>query len=370
MKLPPFALERFFARHEFSAKHLLCCSDCETLSVAGLLDLEPGARESLLGLRLGYTESPGSPSLRRRVAGLYAGQRPECILVFAGAEEAIYLFMQAALEPGDHAVVHCPCYQSLTAVAEARGCEVTRWETREEEGWALDAAALRGLLKPNTKAVVVNSPHNPTGYHMPEKTLREIVEITEGRGITLFSDEVYRGLEQDPRDMLPAACDLGEKTVSLGVMSKTYGLAGLRIGWLAARDRALLSRVASLKDYTTICSSAPSELLAEVALRHAEELAARNRKIIASNLDMLDAFFARHGELFTWRRPSAGPIAFPRLNKGDIATFCEDLVRKSGVLLLPGTVYQDRGNHFRVGFGRANMPEALKALEGYLTEPA
>jgi aspartate/methionine/tyrosine aminotransferase len=370
MNLPPFALERYFARYEFAAKHLLCCSDCETVGVADLLAMEPGAHEALLGLRLGYTESPGSPSLRRRISALYAGRSPEDILVFAGAEEAIFLFMQAALEPGDHVVVHCPCYQSLTAVAEARGCEVSRWETREEDGWALDVDALRARLKPNTKAVVVNSPHNPTGYHMTRETQREIVEITESRGIVLLSDEVYRGLERDPGDLLPAACDLGERTVSLGVMSKTYGLPGLRIGWLATRDGKLLARVAGLKDYTTICSSAPSELLAEVALRHADGLAARNRRIIASNLDLLDGFFARHADLFTWRRPSAGPIAFPRLNRGDIAVFCDDLVRRSGVLLLPGTVYRDGGNHFRVGFGRATMPEALKALEGSIAEHA
>ena len=368
MKLPPFHLERYFARWEFAAKHLLCCSDCETVSVAELLAMEPGAEEALMGLRLGYTESPGSPSLRRQIAGMYAGLEPEDVLVFAGAEEAIYLFMQAALGSGDHAVVHCPCYQSLTEVAAAAGAEVTRWETWEEDGWALDAGALRGLLKPSTKVVVVNSPHNPTGYHMSEKTLREIVEITEGRGITLFSDEVYRGLEQDPSDRLPAACDLGERTVSLGVMSKTYGLAGLRIGWLATRDRGLLSRVAALKDYTTICSSAPSELLAEVALRHSETLSARNRGIIASNLEVLDGFFARHADLFTWMRPIAGPIAFPRLNRGNVAVFCDDLVRKSGVLLLPGTVYRDVGNHFRVGFGRAGMPEALEALEDCLED--
>jgi aspartate/methionine/tyrosine aminotransferase len=366
MSLPPFALERFFAKHEFTARHLLCCSDCETVSVAELLAMEPGAEEALHGLRLGYTESLGSPSLRRQIARQYPGLDAASVITFAGAEEAIFLFMHAALGPGDHAVVHCPCYQSLTAVAESVGCAVTRWEAREEDGWALDPSALPGLLRPNTRVVVINTPHNPTGYLMPRVTMERIARITEERGITLFSDEVYRGLEADPAARLPAACCLGERTISLGVMSKTYGLAGLRVGWLATRDAALRARVASLKDYTTICSSGPSELLAEVALRHAEELAVCNRRIIASNLDLLDAFFAGRADLFTWRRPAAGPIAFPRLNHGDAAVFCDDLVREAGVLLLPGTVYRDTGNHFRVGFGRADMPRALAALEEHL----
>ncbi len=364
--LPSFALERYFAAHEFSAAHLLCCSDCESVSTAELLAMEPGGQDALLGLRLGYTESAGSPSLRREIARLYRSTAPENVLVCAGAEEAIYLFMHAALDPGDHVIVHAPCYQSLAAVAVSLGCNVSPWEAREEDGWAPDPRALRRLIGPRTKVIVFNSPHNPTGCHVPEATLREIVEIAETRGIALFSDEVYRGLERQPSDRLPGACDLGEKTVSLGVMSKTYGLAGLRIGWLATRDKALLSRVAGLKDYTTICSAAPSELLAEIGLRHGEELAARNRAIIDANLARLDAFFGRHADLFSWERPRAGPIGFPRLLVGDVDGFCDELVRTRGVLLLPGTVYQDRGNHFRIGFGRASMPEALGELEAFL----
>jgi len=366
MKLPPFALERWFARYEFSVRHLLCASDCESMSVAELLALEPGSGERFLELRLGYTESPGGASLRREIARLYDSMAPENILVFAGAQEAIFLLMQADLELGDHAVVHWPCYQSLHEVAHGIGARVTPWRAREENGWALDPGELPGLLTPATKLIVLNTPHNPTGGHMDGDAFRETVRTAESRGIRLFSDEVYRGLEYGPSDRLPAACDLGERTVSLGVMSKTWGLAGLRIGWVATRDAALLSRMAALKDYTTICCSGPGEFLAELALRHREGIAGRNRRIIAGNLALLDAFFARHADRFSWRRPAAGPIAFPRLLGGDVAEFCDSLVRQSGVLLLPGTVYDDAGNHFRVGFGRADMPEALSHLEEHL----
>jgi aspartate/methionine/tyrosine aminotransferase len=363
MRLPPFSLERWFARHEFNVRHLLCASDCETMSVDDLVRFEPGSRERLLSLRLGYTESTGAPSLRQEISRLYTSIDPGQVLVHNGAEEAIFLFMHAALAPGDHLVVHTPCYQSLGEVARSIGCSVSPWCAREEDGWALDTAELERLVRPATKVIVLNTPHNPTGWHMPEKEFRQVAAFAEGRGITLFSDEVYRGLEHDVRGMLPAGCDCGPHVVSLGVMSKTYGLAGLRIGWVATHDTALMARMAGLKDYTTICAGAPGELLAEIALRHGAGIAARNRAIITSNLDLLDAFALRHPGFVAWRRPAAGPIAFPRLLQGDAAAFCDELVRDAGVLLLPGSVYEDGGNHVRVGFGRASMPEALAALE-------
>jgi aspartate/methionine/tyrosine aminotransferase len=361
-------LERYFARYEFDVDYVLCASDCESLSVGDLLALEPGATERFHEHWLGYTESQGSPSLRREICSLYASIAPDQVLVHAGAEEAIYLFMQAALDPGDHLIVHWPCYQSLFLVAESIGCEITRWEAREEQGWALALDELRRLLRPDTRVIVVNLPHNPTGYLMREQSYRALHDLARERGILLFSDEVYRECEYRPGDRLPAGCDLGDYCVSLGVMSKTYGLAGLRIGWIATQNDDLLRRMAALKDYTTICSSAPSEFLAELALRHRKQLAARNLAIIRRNLVLLDAFFAGHAERLVWRRPCAGPIAFPRLIGEPVDDFCAALVRASSVLLLPGTVYGHRGNCFRIGFGRENLPQALDRLDQYLID--
>jgi aspartate/methionine/tyrosine aminotransferase len=272
MHLPPFALERYFARYEFAVTHLLCSSDCESMSIQDLLSLEPGARERFLGHRLGYTESSGRPSLRQEICRLYGGIGPEQILVHAGAEEAIFLFMHAALEKGDHLIVQQPCYQSLFEVARGIGCPVTAWQAREENGWSPDLGELKSLIRPDTKVIIFNTPHNPTGFHMGIERFRELVSLADANGITLFSDEVYRGLEHNEADRLPAACDLRPRAVSLGVMSKTYGLAGLRIGWIGTRNERVRTRMASLKDYTTICSSAPSEFLAEVVPCHARPL--------------------------------------------------------------------------------------------------
>ena len=370
MQLPPFKLERYFAQYEFSTKYLLCSSDCESMPVSDLLKLEPGAEDGLKHLWLGYTESQGAPSLRQEISQLYTSISPDEVLVHNGAEEAIFLFMQAVLQPGDHVIVHWPCYQSLFEIAKSLGCEMTIWEARPEYGWVPDLDELRNLIRPQTRLIIVNTPHNPSGSLMTQKVYRSLNQLVQEKGIVLFSDEVYRGLEYDPADRLPPACDINPNAVSLGVMSKSYGLAGLRIGWIATHDTTILTRMSALKDYTTICCSAPGEYLAELALRHREQIVERNLQIIRHNLGLLYGFFDRHGDRITWVRPKAGPIAFPRLIGLDVDQFCDQVVKAAGVLLLPGSVYGHPGNHFRIGFARKNMPEALSHFEEYLEQKA
>lgn len=366
MRPDPFKIERYFAPREFTAPYMLSGSDCESMSVGELLELVPGSAERLHDQWLGYTEIEGSLSLRRRIAELYDTLGPEEIVVHTGAGEVIFTFMNAALSPGDHIIVHYPCYQSLFQLAETIGCEVTRWVTRPESGWALDIDFLADNIRPDTRAVVINTPHNPTGYLMARDDLAEVVEIVSRHGTLLLSDEVYRGLEHDPTDRLPAACDLYENAGSVGVLSKTYGLPGLRIGWLATRNAELRAGAVAIKDYTTLCNSAPSEILAEIALQALDRIVARNLAIARSNLPLLGDFFARRFDLFSWVPPRAGAIGFPRLSTGDVEAFCDEVLEGRGVLLLPGTVYDPGSDHFRVGFGRRNMPEALNQLERYL----
>jgi len=366
MNLPPFKLERYFAKYEFTTEYLLCSSDCEAMSIADLLAMEAGAAENFQNVWLGYTESQGSPTLRKEICKLYETIQPEDILVHTGAGEAIYLFMFAAFEEYDHVIVHSPGYQSLAEVARAAGCEASPWWAREENDWALDLDELRGLLRTNTRAIIINTPHNPTGYLMSRADYEAVHQIAKENDILLFSDEVYRESEYDPAARLSAGCDLGEHAISLGVTSKTYGLAGLRIGWVATKNRKIYDSMAALKDYTTICNSAPSEYLAEVAMRNRQKLVARNLTIIKNNLRTMEDFFSRHIDLFSWVRPRAGSMAFPRYLAGDVESFCDEVVREVGVLLLPGSVYDDAGNHFRLGMGRKNLPQAVNRLEEYL----
>lgn len=368
MNLPPFKLERYFAKYEFNTEYLLCSSDCEAMSISDLLALEPGAAGRFQQTWLGYTESQGSPTLRAEICGMYESIRPEDLLVHSGAGEAIFLFMFAAFQPGDHVIVHAPGYQSLAEVARAAGCEVSPWLGREENDWAPDLGELRHLLRPATKGIIINTPHNPTGYLMTRQEYDAVHLFALEHRLLLFSDEVYRESEYDPAARLPAACDHGEHAVSLGVTSKTYGLAGLRIGWIATRNRTIYERMASLKDYTTICNSAPSEFLAEVAMRNRQKLSGRNLGIIQDNLLAMDDFFTRHSDQFTWVRPRAGSMAFPRYHGGDVDEFCDRLVKKAGVLLLPGSVYDDTEEHFRLGLGRRNLPQAVERLEKFLEQ--
>jgi aspartate/methionine/tyrosine aminotransferase len=368
MHLPPFKLERYFAKYEFTTEFLLCSSDCESMSIADLLAFEDGAAEKFQNVWLGYTESQGSSSLRKEICNLYTTIQPEDILVHTGAGEAIYLFMYAAFKQGDHVIVHSPGYQSLAEVARSVGCDVSPWLAREENDWALDLDELSKLVRPNTKGIVINTPHNPTGYLMSRADFDALNKFAQEKNLILFSDEVYRESEYDPSTRLPAACDYGEHAVSLGVTSKTYGLAGLRIGWIATKNKTIYQNMASLKDYTTICNSAPSEFLAEVAMRHRVKLAERNINIIKHNLTVVDNFIASHSSLFSWTRPQAGSMGFPRLLKGDIEDFCDKLVRQAGVLLLPGTMYDESNNHFRLGLGRKNLPQGMERLEEYLSK--
>lgn len=367
MNLPPFKLERYFGRYEFTAKHILCASDCQSLSIREVLALEPGSSERFFEHGLGYTETQGSLTLRVEISRLYETISADEIIVHAGGEEGIFLVMHALLHRGDHVIVQAPCYQSLIELARALGCEITRWRERlSSDGWTPNLEELKRSIRPETKAIIVNSPHNPTGSHMAKEMFAEINHLARSRGIILFSDEAYREAEYRVEDRLPAACDINDKAVSLGVLSKAYGLPGLRIGWLATRNTMLRDKIGLLKDYTTICNSAPSEFLAEIALRHRAVILERNRKIMGENITLLEDFFLRHHDKFLWCQPMAGPIAFPQLLEDRVDTFCDDLVKATGVLLLPGTIYDDPGNHFRIGFGRQNMQEALERLEAYM----
>jgi aspartate/methionine/tyrosine aminotransferase len=355
MQLKPFRIERYYAQHEFSTRYMLSSSDCESRTVAELLTFEPDAERRLHETWCGYTESPGSAELREAIAALYERAGADDVIVCSCAEEGIFLLNHALLAAGDHVIVETPCYESALELARSTGAAVSEWRRTFANGWAHDLDALRAALSPRTRMLYVNQPHNPTGTLMQRTTFEAVAELAAEHGLVLFSDEVYRELEHDPGDRLPAACDLLPAGVSLGSISKSYGLPGLRLGWLVTRDRGLRERLLALK-------SAPSEVLTALGLRHRERLLERNLELVARNLALVEQFLARHADSFRWVRPTASPIGFPRVTGlGDVDALCARLAR-AGVLLLPGSVY-DVPDSVRVGFGRANLPEALDVLE-------
>lgn len=367
MKLNSFKLERYFAKYEFSVKYLLSSSDCDGLPQKELLNMADLETKNLWdNLKLGYTESQGLPLLRQEVAKLYKGINPDNTLIVA-PEEGIFITLNSILEKGDHVICTFPGYQSLYEVAEGIGCEVTRWKPDEEQGWRFDPEFLTKNIKPNTKLIIFNFPHNPTGYLASRKDFDRIIEIAKEHNIYVFSDEMYRFLEYNSEDRLPSAPEVYDKAVSLFGMSKTFGMAGVRLGWIVTRDLELYQKMATFKDYTTICSSAPSEMLSLIALRAKGKIIQRHLDRIKRNLELTDSFFNEHEDLFSWIRPKAGTIAFPKLIKDeDSYEFCERVIKEVGIMVLPSTVYDYDNKHFRLGFGRENFPEALKALESYL----
>jgi aspartate/methionine/tyrosine aminotransferase len=366
MQIKPFRIEQYFGKYEFTARYLLSSSDCESRTIKELLDLEPGAQERFLEHWCGYTESPGAPELREALAAIYQQVKSADVLVMAAAEEGIFVLYHALIGPGDHVIVETPCFESGLEVARSTGAQVSEWRRTFQDGWVHNVAALEKLIQPNTKLIYINTPHNPTGLLMPAGVFQQVLALAASRNIILFSDEVYRELEHDPATRLPAACEAYERGVSLGSLSKTYGLPGLRLGWLASRDPEIIRRCLEFKYYTTICSSAPSEFLAALAMRHREVLVQRNLQIALRNLRLLDVFIQQRPQWFEWVKPNASPIGFAHFKpRRDVLAFCEEVVGESGVLLLPGAVY-DQPCHIRFGFGRKNMPEALAQLGAWL----
>ncbi len=367
MQIREFLLERYYARYEFTTPFQLSASDCEALTIDEVLRLGGAPAEELLRLPLGYTEARGTPALREAIARFYPGCGPADVLVFNAPQEAIFLAMHALLEPGEHAVVMTPCYQSLKEVARSIGSEVLEWRLEETRaGWRLDLAALEELLREGTRLLVTNAPHNPTGLQPTAEDWRRIRELVVERGVRWFSDEMYRGLEPDPELALPPAATILPDALSLWGMSKSFGLPGLRIGWLVSRDAALLARIEGLKDYTSICSNAPGELLARIALAASEPILARNRERITANEERMEAFARRHPAELVWLRPRAGPVGLARLLQESAGEHADRIRVDGGALLVPATLFDLEDRFVRVGLGRASFPRALERWEAVM----
>ena len=374
--LADFALETFFSQWEFTARYHLTASDAESLPLRELLAMASAEdRAAFDALWLGYTETFGSPPLRELIASTYHNQAPDNILCFAGAEEGIYVAMHALLDNEDHAIVVTPNYQAAETVPLSL-CDVTGVPLDPDRSWTLDIDHVAKAIRPNTKLVSINFPHNPTGKILEYDRLMALVALCRKRGLWLFSDEVYRLLGLHPERNIPQVADIYEKGLSLNVLSKAYGLSGLRIGWIATADRVLRLKMERFKHYLSICNSAPSELLARIALKNRERILARNNQLLADNIVLLEKFFADFQHLFEWYRPDGGCVAYPRyLGAAPVNEFTQDLVERAGVLLLPATVYRSAlgptpTDRFRIGYGRAALALGLQALREHLRRKA
>ncbi|NVO11517.1 MAG: aminotransferase class I/II-fold pyridoxal phosphate-dependent enzyme [Bacteroidales bacterium] len=366
MKIPPFKLERYFAKYEFNIRYLLSSSDCDGFNMQEILDLATNEEYELWkNLQLGYTESQGFPMLRDEITKLYSKITLDQVMVLT-PEEGIFIALNSILSKEDHVICISPSYQSLHQIVESIGCDITYWRPDEERGWYFDPKDIEKSIQTNTRLIIINFPHNPTGYLPSLDDFQKIVDIAKDNNLLLFSDEMYRYLEHDPQLRLPSASDLYCNAISLSGLSKTFGLAGLRIGWITTQNSDLLNEMIAYKDYTTICSNAPSEILGFIALRHKENLININLKKIRQNLNFLDDFIKNHSQSLSWVKPNAGTIGLAKLNINmPSLDFCERVVKDIGVMIVPSEMFDYGTSHIRLGFGRANLPEVLEILDRY-----
>jgi aspartate/methionine/tyrosine aminotransferase len=327
------------------------------LTTRDVLELVPETErqatlDAMLDLRLGYTEARGTKALRETLASVYEGTSADEILVTTGAIEANYLLFTTLLNPGDHVVAIYPAYQQLYSVAEAIGCDVSRWELRPETGFRYDLAELERLVRPDTKLIVVNSPHNPTGAMLTAGELDRIYDLAGAAGAWLLCDEAYRWLDlpgQPP--MAPPIRNRGGHGISVSTMSKPFGLPGLRIGWIAGPEEVVRACWAS-RDYVSLSPARLSDFLTQIAIRHRDAIIARNREIVVENLETATAWFRENGEHATWTEPRAGLLALMKYAVDVPSQALSDrLAGEYSVMLAPGSAFGYEG-YLRIGIGQ------------------
>jgi aspartate/methionine/tyrosine aminotransferase len=357
VKLETFALERWMTTWETKTPYDIAESGIFPMSVRELLTLEPrGERaktlERLLDVRLGYSEARGTEELRSLLASTYRRTGPEEILVTTGAIEANFLLMNALLSPGDHVVAVYPAYQQLYSLPRALGCEVSLWKLPREKGFRYDLDELRRLLTPRTRLIVLNTPHNPTGSMLSAEDLRGVEALAFSVGARVLSDEAYRWLEIPGGEPLaPPMRDLHGAGISIGTLSKPFGLPGLRIGWIAA-EADLVARCWGMRDYVSLSPGKLSDALAVLAVKHRAKIVQRTRAIVKKNLETARAWFAEHAEVVSWTPPRGGLLAMLAYTL-DIPSraLADRLAERYGVMLAPGSAF-DIEHHLRIGIGQ------------------
>ncbi|HEU0165723.1 MAG TPA: aminotransferase class I/II-fold pyridoxal phosphate-dependent enzyme [Thermomicrobiales bacterium] len=356
MKIERFDLERWMTTWELDVDFDIAESGilplsideiCSLIGETEAAELERRIRETLLG----YSEARGTLELRSIIADTYERATPDDILVTTGAIEANFLLFNTLLEAGDHVVAVSPAYQQLHSVPRAIGCELDLWSVETEHGFAYDLDRLEALIRNNTKLIVINTPHNPTGAMLDESQLRDVVAIADRVGAWILSDEAYRWLEHPGGEKLPPPLhDLTDRAVSVGTMSKPFGLPGLRIGWFAA-NADIAQRAWGLRDYTSLSPAKLSDIITQTVISQRDRILPRNGAIIAENMTTARAWFAGNADLASWTEPRAGLLAMMKYNLPiDSTTLADGLARDVRVMLAPGASFGLEG-HLRIGVG-------------------
>ncbi|OAA37460.1 Pyridoxal phosphate-dependent transferase, major domain protein [Metarhizium rileyi] len=393
VQLRKFEVEQWMDTYETTPNVLnvaeTCCSSISIDELSRLSGDKHDPAHIPTDRRLTYGSIRGSSALRQSVAHLCSDTSRHCltednVIITQGAINANFLVLYSLVGPGDHVVCAYPTYQQLYSVPVSLGADVSLWVLRSDAGYLPGIDDLRSLIRANTKMIIINNPNNPTGAVIPTKLLEQIAALAQERDIILMSDEVYRPLfhngHDNPNSTPPATALDYEKIIVTGSMSKAFALAGIRIGWIASRDRDIMETLATARDYTTISVSQLDDHIAGYALSSPvrDRLLERNVALAANNLSLLKHFVDTHNDICQWTRPSAGTTAFIQFRVNgrpvDDVAFCKDLLKKTRVLLCPGSLCFGGGKDFlgfvRVGYAcdTAVLQEALVKLDGYVRD--
>jgi aspartate/methionine/tyrosine aminotransferase len=374
MKIERFELERWMTHWELNVTHDICESGILPMSLDELYGLIGGnaadqLERQIRSMPLGYSEACGTHQLRSLLADTYKGVSPEDVLVTTGAIEANFLIFNALLSAGDHVVAVAPAYQQLHSVPKAIGANVNLWHLSVPGGgFAYDLDRLESLLRPNTRLIVINTPHNPTGAVLDSAGLDRVIELARARDAWILSDEAYRWLEFPGGDRLvEPARNRYEKAISVGTVSKPFGMPGLRIGWIAA-NHEIASQAWAMRDYVSLSPAKISDAVTCALIEHRDRIMPRNQAIMARNLDFATEWFERNASLASWTPPKAALLAMMTYSANlDSMTMANRLAGETGVMLAPGAAFGMEG-HLRIGLGQRPeiFSEGLEKTRGFL----
>lgn len=370
MIVSQFGVESWMDQYEEGAKYNITDTCAKPLSLAELFSLAGEDRTDFMDRfferEQTYGTIFGSEKVKKEISRLYTSIRPEEILTEHGATGGNQHIFFSLIRPGDRVIAFSPSYQQFYSAPEALGAEVTVLRLRRENGYLPDLDELSQAAARGVRMICLNNPNNPTGTLIPSDMMKDIVTIARQSGAYLFCDEVYSGVSIDGA-LAPSVCDLYEKGIATGSMSKAFSLAGLRLGWLATHDRQALAQFRRVRDYDLVSCGLFDEEIAALALAHKEKILERNRAILAANLPILDAWVKREPHV-SYVRPTAGTMALVHYDLPiGSRDFCRRMYEETGAFCVPGDCF-DEPFSFRVGYGHEAdvLRKGLDAVSGFI----
>lgn len=371
MQIKTFEVEEWMNKYENDAVYNVAETCVESLKVGELLDIAGVEKEKFFAdlseTKLTYGAIPGSEALREEICGLYHKKKTlDNVIITNGGIGANFLAIFTLIAPGDEVVTIYPTYQQLYSLPEALGAKVRRLRLEPQDGFMPDMNKLRSLVKSNTKAIIINTPNNPTGVSFGQKTMEEIVGIAERAGAWVICDEVYRGLEHNGNYRVPSIADIYDRGIGTSSVSKVYSLAGLRLGWITAPE-SFIRDCFRHRDYNTISCGMIDDALALIALKSRERILERNMKIVLENKEILTGW-VKDTEGLSFVVPDAGTTALIRYDhEMRSEEFCKKLFEYNGAFVVPGSCFEFE-HHFRIGYAPAKevLTAGLKAITEFI----